>query len=163
MLSLQQVKTSRAHFVERRILKMLSEPLESSGTLVYVAPDKLQKTTLRPKPERLTVDRDKLTIEGGPEEHSRTVSLQDYPEIGAFVESIRATLAGDLPGLSRFYALSLSGDAGSWQLLLAPKEKKLQEMVRFIRFSGSNNTIHKVETLEGDGDVSEMTIVEDSR
>jgi hypothetical protein len=163
MQSLRQVKTSTAYFSERKELRMLNEPLMSSGTLNYVAPDKLQKTTLLPKLERLSIERDKLTIERSDNGENRTVSLGDFPEIGAFVESIRATLAGDLSALERYYAIRLEGDAGEWQMVLEPKEKRLRELVKSIRIAGRGTSIRSIVSEQGDGDRSEMSIVEETR
>lgn len=163
MQSLRQVKASTAYFSERKELHMLNEPLTSSGTLSYVAPDKLQKTTLLPKLERLTIDGDKLTIERGDTGEHRTVSLGDYPEIGAFVESIRATLAGDLSALERYYAIALEGNAGDWQMVLEPKEKRLRALVKAIRIAGRDTSIRSIVSEQGDGDRSEMSIVEQTR
>ncbi len=106
MLGLQSVSQSRAKFTERKYLHMLNQPLESSGTLIYVAPDHLEKNTERPKPESLVVDGGTLTVTGGPDGQSRSLALPDYPELGAIVESIRATLAGDSASLNRFYAVT---------------------------------------------------------
>ena len=61
MAGLQQVKSANAHFFERRYLSALTQPIDTSGTLAYVAPDKLRKQTLAPKPELLVVDGSKLT------------------------------------------------------------------------------------------------------
>jgi hypothetical protein len=160
MQSLRQVKASTAFFSERKELRMLNEPLMSSGTLNYLAPDRLQKSTLLPKPERLTIAGGKLTIEGGDGGENRTVALADFPEIGAFVESIRATLAGDLPALDRYYAISLQGDAGDWQMTLEPKEKRLRDLVKSIRIAGRDAAIRSIVSEQGDGDRSEMSIVE---
>jgi hypothetical protein len=160
MQSLRQVTSSTAFFSERKDLRMLNEPLMSSGTLTYVAPDKLQKATLLPKPERLSIDGGKLTIERGETNENRTVALADVPEIGAFVESIRATLAGDLPALERYYTISLQGDAGDWQMTLEPKEKRLQELVKSIRIAGRGTAIRSIVSEQGDGDRSEMSIVD---
>jgi hypothetical protein len=163
MQSLRQVTSSTAFFSERRELRMLSEPLMSSGTLSYVAPDKLQKRTLLPKPERLSIDGGKLTIERSETNENRTVALADFPEIGAFVESIRATLAGDLPALERYYAIGLQGDAGDWQITLEPKEKRLRELVKLIRIAGRGTSIRTIVSEQGDGDRSEMSIVESAK
>ncbi|HEY5929847.1 MAG TPA: outer membrane lipoprotein carrier protein LolA, partial [Burkholderiales bacterium] len=46
MHELGQVKRSQARFSERKYLKVLKQPLQSSGTLTYVAPDRLEKRTL---------------------------------------------------------------------------------------------------------------------
>jgi Outer membrane lipoprotein carrier protein LolA-like len=163
MQSLRQVTSSTAFFSERRELRMLSEPLMSSGTLSYVAPDKLQKRTLLPKPERLSIDGGKLTMERGETNENRTVALADFPEIGAFVESIRATLAGDLPALERYYTISLQGDAGDWQITLEPKEKRLRELVKLIRIAGRGTSIRTIVSEQGDGDRSEMSVVETAK
>jgi hypothetical protein len=163
MQSLRQVTSSTAFFSERRELRMLSEPLMSSGTLSYVAPDQLQKRTLLPKPERLSIDGGKLTIERSQSNENRTVALADFPEIGAFVESIRATLAGDLPALERYYTISLQGDAGDWQITLEPKEKRLRELVKLIRIAGRGTSIRTIVSEQSDGDRSEMSIVETAK
>lgn len=161
MHELGQVKTAKARFVERKYLSVLSEPLEFSGTLVYTAPDKLEKNTLLPKPESLVVERNKLTIDRGAGQQPRTLALSDYPEIWAFVESIRGTLGGDLQTLSRFYKVSLEGDARDWQLLLEPNEQKMQAIVKAIRIAGSSDWVNSIEIQEADGDRSVMTVARD--
>ena len=160
MQSLAQVKAASSQFVERKMLHMLSEPLIASGTLLYVAPDQVEKTTVSPTRERLAVKGDTLTFEGGSSDRPRTVSLKEQPEIEGIVEGIRATLAGDLPTLSRFYAVQLRGDATAWELVLEPKEPKLKRFIKSIRISGSGNVIRAVNTAEADGDYSEMSVVE---
>ncbi|HUH83238.1 MAG TPA: LolA-related protein [Stellaceae bacterium] len=163
MQRLSEVRRSTAYFSEHKELAMLNEPLDSSGTLAYVAPDKLEKDTLLPKPERITVDGDKLTLSQSGDPGSRTVSLRDQPELGAFVESIRATLAGDLPALQRYYNVTLQGSLLAWQMTLEPKERRLREMVKWIRISGRDASIRSIDSEEADGDRSEMTIVETGR
>lgn len=160
MLGLQQVRSASAHFVERKSLHMLKEPLVSSGTLLYAAPDRLQKLTLEPQRERMAVSGDTLTIEGGPEDRDRTLSLNDNPEIATFVEGIRATLAGDLPTLTRLYTVKFDGTQAGWQLLLEPKEDKAKDVVSWIRISGSGDVIRHIETQQADGDHSDMSIDE---
>jgi outer membrane lipoprotein-sorting protein len=162
MASLQQVQAAKASFVERKFMRILREPLQSSGQLVYVRPDKLQKDTVLPKPERLTVEGGQLTIEQQGDK-TRQLALQDFPQIWAFVESIRATLAGDLPTLTRFYDVSLQGRRENWTLQLVPKDNKTRALVAIIRISGDNETIRNVKTEEADGDFTSMTIVAETR
>jgi outer membrane lipoprotein-sorting protein len=162
MASLQQVQAAKASFVERKFMRILREPLQSSGQLVYVRPDKLQKDTVLPKPERLTVEGGQLTIEQQGDK-TRQLALQDFPQIWAFVESIRATLAGDLPTLTRFYDVSLQGRRENWTLQLVPKDNKTRALVSMIRISGDNETIRNVKTEEADGDFTSMTIVAETR
>ena len=103
MQSLAKVKTAHAAFVELQYVDVLTKPVQSSGTLVYVAPDHLEKNTVMPRAESLVLEEDHLTLDNPSKHQRRTVVLKDYPAIWAFVESIRSTLAGDLGTLNRFY------------------------------------------------------------
>ncbi len=161
MHSLAQVKESKATFVERKHLSLLKTPLEFSGTLAYTAPSYLEKITLRPKPESLVLDHDKLVIRTGAAQRQRTLTLQDYPAIWAFVESIRATLAGDLESLNRFYQVSLEGQSKQWLLSLHPRDPKMESLVIEIRISGSAAQLNSIEIRETGGDYSVMQISKD--
>jgi hypothetical protein len=161
MATLARVKSASAQFVERKTLRVLDAPLVSSGTLLYVAPNQVEKITVLPERERIAISGNKLTIEGGTSERPRTLSLANAPEIAGFVEAIRATLAGDLPALERFYHVELAGGPAAWNLDLAPRAEKLGQLVRRIRISGSGDKITAVETDEADGDRSEMSVAED--
>ncbi len=122
MDSLAQHKSGRATFVETKRIAMLDKPVESSGELVFVAPDRLEKRTLKPKPESMIVNGDALTLERGSQK--RQMQLQAYPEVAAFIDSIRGTLAGDRKALERSYRLSLDGSADGWTLQLVPRGRK---------------------------------------
>lgn len=162
MQSLAQVKSAKGKFVERKYLAILNAPLEFSGVLVYTAPGRLEKHILLPQPESLVLEQDRLTMENKARNQRRTLVLQEYPVIWAFVESIRSTLAGDLQTLSRFYRVGLEGSDDQWRLLLVPSEPKMQAMVREIRITGSKNRIRGIEILEAEGDRSVMTITEEA-
>ena len=161
MQDLGQVKTAKGRFVERRHLAILNAPLEFSGTLVYIAPSRLEKHTLAPRPETLVLEREELTIESKERNQRRTLALQDYPLIRAFVESIRSTLAGDLPTLTRLYQVGLDGGERRWRLTLKPNEPGMQDVVSEIRISGDRNWINAIEIIETNGDRSVMTITRD--
>ena len=162
MQDLRQVKAARGRFVERRYLAILNTPLESSGTLVYIAPGRLEKHTLSPRQESLTLDGDTLLVENKETGQRRQVALEEQPVVRAFVESIRATLAGDLQTLSRFYEVSLEGDASRWRLRLRPTEPRLREVASEIRLSGNGTWVGVIEILDAGGDRSVMTITRDA-
>lgn len=161
MQRLARVKSTKGKFVERKHLRILDAPLEFSGTLLYTAPGHLEKHTLTPKPEILILDQDTLTFEDKAKNRRRTLRLQQYPVIWAFVESIRSTLAGDLQSLNRFYRVSLEGSEPDWRLTLDPREPEIQQVVKRIRITGSNASVRSVETVEAEGDRSVMTITAD--
>ena len=161
MLQLSQVKESKARFVERKYLKVLKAPLEISGTLTYVRPGRLEKRTLKPKPETLVVADDKLTLENPARNDKRVLKLQDYPVLWGFVESIRATLGGDVKALERFYRVELEGGPARWQLYLTPRDRKMNEVISLIRIDGSHARVDTIEVQEARGDRSVMKIYED--
>lgn len=163
MRALAGQKTSKARFVERRFMAMLSEPLRSDGTLAYTAPDKLEKRTLAPRLQTLSVDGDRLVVDPGPDGGPRTLSLAAQPEIAAMVEAIRGTLAGDLAGLERYYRVTLEGGPPAWTLELEPRGETVRKLVTAIRLIGKATAIETVEIRETDGDRTEMLIFEEPR
>ena len=162
MREFAQVKSAQAKFVERKHMAILNAPLESSGTLIYTAPGRLEKHTLAPRQESLVLERDRLTLENKALNQRRTFALQDYPVVWAFVESIRSTLAGDLATLNRFYQVTLDGSERQWRLTLKPVEPDMQNVVSEIRIGGSRNRVNAIEIIETQGDRSVMTITEDA-
>ncbi|HYL90870.1 MAG TPA: outer membrane lipoprotein carrier protein LolA [Burkholderiales bacterium] len=161
MQDLAQVKIAKGRFVERKYLGILTAPLESSGTLIYIAPSRLEKHTLTPHDESLVLEGDRLTIESQQTKRRRTLLLQDYPVIWMFVESIRSTLAGDRALLQRFYEITLEGEERKWRLVLKPIDPKMQELISEIRIGGSHSRIDSIEFFESGGDRSVMTITRD--
>jgi len=161
MQELAQVKSASAQFTEWKTMHVLSAPIQTSGTLGYVAPDHMQKITRTPVSEKFVLEGDTITLSGGPDNQVHTFSVAEYPQIGGLVEGIRATLAGDLPTLKRYYTVQLSGSAAHWQLLLQPNDAELTRFVKWIRIRGSGDRIEAVATKSSDGDHSEMSIVED--
>lgn len=158
MRSLAQVRSRTARFVERKHVAILNAPLESSGTLVYTAPARLEKHTVAPRAESLVLDGDRLTLEDKGRDRKRTFALPEHPVIRAFVEGVRSTLAGDLATLNRFYQVALESSEHGWRLLLTPREQRIQDFVSEIRISGTRDRIRTIEIVETEGDRSVMTI-----
>lgn len=161
METLARNKASEATFVERKFIALLDQPVESSGELSYVAPDRLEKRTLKPKPESMLLEGGMLTLERGG--RKRSLPITDYPELGAFVESIRGTLSGDHKSLQRAYALALEGDAAHWLLTLTPSEAHMAQIVQKIRIGGSHGEVTSIEVFQADGDRSLMNIERSGR
>lgn len=157
MAALAQHKGGRATFTEKKYLAVLgNKPVTASGELSYTPPSRLEKRTLEPKPERLLLDGDLLTMERGTKKYS--LRLSDRPEAVAFVDSIRGTLAGNRQVLERSYALRLSGTEERWSLLLLPSDPDIAKLVLRIAVSGSRNQVQSIEYLQADGDRMVMNI-----
>ena len=156
MQNLSQAKPGRATFVERKFIAVLDRPVESSGELLYMPPDRLEKRTLKPRPESMVVSGNELVVERGRQKHR--LQLQSYPELAVFIDSIRGTLAGDLKTLERSYQVSLEGHASRWTLQLLPLDEKMKAVVQRIRISGAVDEVRSVEIFQADGDRSMMMI-----
>jgi len=104
---------------------------------------------------------DELTLENPARHERRVLRLQDYPVLWGFVESIRATLGGDIKALERFYRVDLEGGPAKWQIYLAPRDRKMNEVISLIRIDGSQARIDTIEVQETRGDRSVMKIYED--
>ena len=146
----------RVTFTEVHEMAMLERPLRSSGELLYEAPDHLEKRTLEPRPESLVLEHGVLTARRGHRTH--VLRLRDYPQVVPFVESIRATLAGDRAALEHYFHVRFSGDLGHWTLELAPIDATVARTVRDIRIAGERGAIRSVEIRQSDGDRSLLTI-----
>jgi hypothetical protein len=154
LLSMRQ--HGRVEFVEQDFLSVLKRPIESSGELRYDAPDRLEKRTLQPHLETLVLSGGILTVERG---HSRHVlDLHAYPQIQPFVESIRATLAGDRSALERLFEVEFGGSVDRWALLLVPLQSSVRESVKQVRIDGARDQLTRVEIRQPDGDRSLLTL-----
>ena len=157
---LMRLLAARRHghvrFTEVHVLAMLEHPLQSSGELTYDAPDWLEKRTLKPRPETLVLAGGVLSIHRG--ERTRTLELAQHPELAPWVESIRATLAGDRAALERYFQVDFSGSLAHWSLLLVPKDPARAQTIAQIRITGDGAALHTLETRQTDGDHSVLTI-----
>jgi len=146
----------RVEFIEQQFLSVLSHPIESSGELRFDAPDRLEKRTLKPHAETLVLSGGIMTVERA---HSRRViDLHAYPQVQPFVESIRATLAGDRGALERLFHVDFTGSVARWTLTLMPLESKVKQSVAQVRIDGARDQLLRVEIRQPDGDRSLMTL-----
>ena len=147
----------RVRFVERRHMAMLDAPLVSRGEMSYRAPDWLERRTLSPRPERLLLDKDTLTLERDQRRMSMPVSQR--PEVEAFVASIRSTLQGDRAALERHYRVALQGQPEKrWTLTLEPLQARLRGIVTQIVISGVGVAVDRIDYSQSDGDRTEMRL-----
>jgi hypothetical protein len=156
MSALAQRKHGHVTFVEKKFVAVLDKPVESSGELLYDAPDRLEKRTFKPKPESLVLTGGVVTAQRGRRQY--VLELKQYPQVVPFIESIRATLAGDRAALERVFKVGFNGPFEHWTLELVPLDAKLLSTLKEIHIEGDKDRIHTVEIQEADGDHSLLTI-----
>ena len=158
MQSLAQVKSASATFTETKTMVLLKTPLQASGTLRYVAPDYVRKTVLAPSRQDFVLQHGKVTLTvGGKTQH---FDLSQAPPLAGLVEGVRATLAGDLPMLQRYYAINLSGNATRWQMVLRPRDPALLHVISWLSIQGSGNQLTEIDTGGAHGDLTRMSVTE---
>jgi outer membrane lipoprotein-sorting protein len=153
---LRREKPATVHFNETRQMALLDRPLEASGELTFTPPDRLEKRTTSPGSERLVVEGDTLVIERAGRKQS--VSLRQWPQVGAMLEGIRATLAGDRARLEQVYTVTVEGDAGAWRLVLVPRDAEVAKIVARVTLGGMQGSVRRMEIDQADGDRSLMQI-----
>jgi hypothetical protein len=166
MAEVRTVRHVDARYVERRTLHVLRTPIETRGSLRFDAPAHLEKIAdpaADGTAETLTIDGDRLTITRRPGANPVVLSLQEHPEIGILVESIRATLSGDSNALRRIFDVTPSGTLNHWQIVLQPRDPAQHALLQWMRVSGYAERITAIETADHDGDRSDMAIVEQAR
>jgi hypothetical protein len=151
-----QRRHGEADFSEKKYLSVLKQPLESSGLLIYDAPDHLEQRTTLPRPQSVVLDHGIVTMHIG--HHERVLRLADYPQLAPLIDSIRATLAGDRAALERVFQLDFSGTLERWQLRLEPRDAQLTATLKRIDLQGERDAVHQVDVLQSDGDHSVMSI-----
>ena len=149
-------KEQQARFVEKKYLALLDAPVESSGTLRYRAPDRLEKNTDRPVKESLMLDGDQLVIERNG--RRRSLPAAQLPGVAALVGGLRDTLGGDAEALRRVFKVVLQGGASSWQIDLLPSDVTVAQLVTRVTLRGREDRLLEVETMQADRDRSVMTL-----
>jgi hypothetical protein len=166
MAMLRSVPHMEARYVERRTLHALRTPIEMRGTLRFEAPDHLEKLSdpnAEGPGEQLTVNGNQLTVDLGKGRAPVMLMLNEHPEIGVLIDSIRATLSGDGAALRRSFDITLSGTIAHWQLVLQPRDARQREILQWMRVTGYDARITAIDTQDADGDHAEMSIVELAR
>ena len=158
---LARVERSTATFEETRFIAALTVPLVRRGTLRYVRPDLLEMVVQSPVPERIEIKGDELTLEARGD--VRRLRVSEYPAIAAWIESVRATLAGDARTLGRHFRIGARGRLTAWTLELVPIDAELAGVVNRIAISGMQAQLTRIEIMERGGDHSLMLITATER
>jgi hypothetical protein len=166
MATLNSVRHVEARYIEHRTLQALRTPLETRGTLRFEAPDRLEQVTdpgTNGVSERMTIKGNQLTIDRGAGRAPVVLAVNEHPEIGLLVDSIRALLSGDGEALRRTFDITPSGTLSHWQLVLQPRDPARPKMLLWMRVTGYGARITGIDTQQGNGDHSEMSIVEQAQ
>jgi len=156
LAGLARVERSEASFEETRHVAALAAPLVRRGRLTYTRPSELEMVVETPLQERVRIVGGVMTMEG--RNGTREVRLADLPLVAAWIEGMRATLAGDAAALARYFVVHASGDAVSWQLDLIPRTTDLAAVISHVVIAGNASRIGRIEVFEASGDRNVMVL-----
>ena len=147
-------KEIHATFVEKKYINGIKIPVESSGTLEFVAPSTMIKKTMLPKPEMFKLTDNTITMER--KGKMRSLQVEDYPDLAIYFEGIRALLGGNTDGMTRLYKACLTGSAADWELVLHPLKEGMT--LKTLSLNGDQDNVKSVKVQLKDGDYSIMYI-----
>lgn len=139
-------------FEERRFLGIVTEPLESSGTLRFEPPDRLVKEIDKPYRETAIVDGDRLTVLNAAGAETQSISLWASEELRLVFDSLRAVLRGDAKALHALFQVSVSGDETAWAIELTPQPSEMEGAIERITVRGEAGRILSFDIRETNGD-----------
>jgi outer membrane lipoprotein-sorting protein len=139
-----------ARFREEKRLALLSEPLESRGTLYFVPPNRLSRQTTEPSASRLVIDGDRVSFRdaaGGD-----AMDLSASPIAREYVSNFIVLFNGDLDALRERYRTDFRADAKGWQLALTPRGAPLSDFIERVTLVGRGRALERMELVETGGD-----------
>lgn len=147
----------RVAYTEVKSLRMLDSEIEQSGMLVFSPPETLIREIRDPVSESYAIIGDTMfVIRNGLEE---PVDLDTVPLLRAFIESFRATLAGDIELIGEYYFVEFKVGGNEWTLNLRPRYA-LGRFIERIEFTGDGTWVRAISIDEADGDSSKITLTE---
>jgi hypothetical protein len=138
-----------ANFREQKQIALLEKPLENSGVLYFVPPDRLARFTLQPEASALIIDGEKLRFQQG---DRAEFDLSANPMARVFIDNFIVLFNGDLPKLQQLYRTDFSADGENWTLLLEPRGSPLSTLVEQIALRGDRSGIREMVMQNRDGD-----------
>jgi outer membrane lipoprotein-sorting protein len=139
-----------ARFREQKQLALLSEPLESRGTLYFVPPNRLSRETSEPSSTRLVIDGDRFYFRDAA--GSEAIDLSASPIAREYVGNFIVLFNGDLAALRSRYEPRFRSDARGWQLELRPRGEPLSKFIESVSLVGHARVLDRMELVEAGGD-----------
>jgi outer membrane lipoprotein-sorting protein len=140
----------QARFREVKQLALLSQPLESRGTLYFVPPDRLSRETTEPSSTRLVIDGDRFSFRDAA--GSEAIDLSSSPIAREYVSNFIVLFNGDLEALRKRYEPAFTASGDGWQLELRPRAKPLRDFVERVTLAGRGRALVRMELVEVGGD-----------
>lgn len=157
MAALSNIRFSESRYTEEKHYDMMDIPMIQQGVLRYESPERLAwdrgvggKARYEILDDQMVASRNGKVVQ--------TISLESMPAMRAFIESFRATLAGNEARLRKYYEVEFSGVLENWQLQLKPRDRDMRRFIDSILIQGQKDQLRLIEIHEINGDWSRMEL-----
>ena len=154
-------KVIKKNFVQKRYIRGLSKPIESSGDFLLFNKEKIEWLTTRPFPSKVTVSKDGFFIEGGEKEGGESSEKFDssyFKELGSILVTLHSGVSEgeSLSSLEKKFDLScIRLPDGELLVEAKPITHSLKRVISQIRIKGKNFPL-KIEVEDSRGDRTEI-------
>jgi outer membrane lipoprotein-sorting protein len=148
----------RARFRESRHLSILTDPIETTGTLYFAPPDRLARHTTSPGRSRIVIEAGRVSLRD--ETGQRVFDFSTNEIAQALVGNLMVVFRGDLKLLRERYSISFDSTAERWTLDLEPRARALRSLIERVHFVGKGGDLAAMETREPNGDRTIMKFSE---
>lgn len=151
----------RKAFVERRHSVLFRNPPETRGTLHFKPPAVLERDVTSPRREYVRIDAESVSLRTEGEDGKmieRKASLATIPQLAGLVQTIRATLGGDLATLRKMYRVQMTQPLPRWRVDLSPIDEPVAGAVSAISMSGNGGEVERIQFTETSGDRTELLL-----
>jgi outer membrane lipoprotein-sorting protein len=156
--SLESAKVVRGHFVQRRYLADLAQPLQSTGSFLFARQAGIEWHTEQPFDSQFLLTDSGITQrdEGGV---SLRIQASEQPALAVVSRVFFALFALDIDALSHDFELFGEARGTGWVLGLKPRAEALGSVFRHAVVSGGAS-VDRVVLEDGNGDRSEIDLRE---
>ncbi len=156
MKALSAIRFSESKYTEEKHYEMMDFPMIQQGVLRYESPESLAWERGDNGQGHYEIHENQLITRR--HDKVETISLESMPALRAFIESFRATLAGNERRLRQYYVVSFSGVVESWKLQLQPRDRTMRRFIDQIIIQGEKDQLRLIEIHEINGDWSRMKL-----
>jgi len=147
----RETRTITADFTQTKRLTLLDEPLISKGRLVFKRPDHVLWKMDEPEPLTVVINGRDVRIPTLPEADRAAAGMTPVAEM---LGQLGAIFTASFQVLEEGFEVAASGEGGSIQLKLVPREAAWKTMFRALelRYSGPDLLLEEVRLEDGLGD-----------
>lgn len=147
-----------AQYEEERHISLLSEPVESSGTLFFLPPSALLKRVVTPEASDILIRPGRIRVSRG--EQVETIDLEQRPEAAPLVEGVLWIFSGDREAVEGAFTTEFERGAERWTLRLVPRAAPLNQLIAEMEIQGNGFHVEVIEVRETSGDRTVTRVVE---